>query len=68
MKRAPAGYDPEHSFIDDIKRKDFYAMTRFTEAQVCAPGFMDTYAEACRQAAKLIEFLTAAAGLDWRKP
>ncbi len=64
LKRAPAGYDPEHRFIEDIKRKDFYAMTRFTEAQVCAPGFMDTFAEACRDASALIEFLAAAAGIS----
>jgi uncharacterized protein (TIGR02453 family) len=65
LKRPPAGYAPTHPFIEDLKRKDIYTMTRFSEADVCAPGFMDRYTEACRSAGPLVEFLTRALGLAW---
>lgn len=65
LKRPPAGYDPAHRFIDDVKRKSFYSMTTFTEEQVCAPDFMETYLDACRSAAPLVSFLTRALGLTW---
>jgi uncharacterized protein (DUF2461 family) len=65
LKRPPAGYAPTHPFIEDLKRKDIYTMMRFSEAQVCAPGFLDRYTEACRSAGPLVEFLTKALGLAW---
>ncbi len=66
LKRPPAGYDPSHPFVDDLKRKDFYTMTTFSESDVCAPDFMDRYTEACRAAAPLVRFLTTAVGLPWK--
>jgi uncharacterized protein (TIGR02453 family) len=65
LKRPPAGYTPTHPFIEDLKRKDIYTMTRFSEADVCALDFLDRYTEACRSAAPLVAFLTKALGLAW---
>ncbi len=65
LKRPPQGYNPEHPFISDIKRKDFYTMKTFSEADVRAPDFMDRYLDACRAAAPLVAFLTKAVGLPW---
>jgi uncharacterized protein (TIGR02453 family) len=65
LKRPPAGYDAAHRFVEDLKRKDLYSMTTFPEAQVCAPGFMGAYVEACAKAAPLVAFLTKALGLRW---
>jgi len=65
LKRPPAGYDAGHRFVEDLKRKDLYSMTTFTEAQVCAPGFMAAYVEACARVAPLVAFLTKALGLRW---
>lgn len=65
LKRVPAGFDAAHPFVDDLKRKDFYTMTRFSENEVCAPNFMERYLEACRKAAPLVAFLTKAVGLRW---
>jgi hypothetical protein len=31
----PRGFDPNHRFIEDIKRKDFVVSVGLTEAQVC---------------------------------
>jgi uncharacterized protein (TIGR02453 family) len=37
LKRAPAGYDPNHPLIDDLKRKDFTTSAALTDRQVCTP-------------------------------
>lgn len=65
LKRPPAGYDADHPFIADLKRKEFYVMTEFTDRQVCAPDFMDRYLDACRTASPLVRFLAQAVGLPW---
>lgn len=65
LKRPPQGYNPEHPFISNIKRKDFYTMKNFSEAEVCSNDFMGIYLDACRVAAPLVAFLTRAVGLPW---
>lgn len=65
LKRAPKGYDPDHPFVDDLKRKDFIAATPFSEAEACAPDFIDRFAGACRVAVPFMEFLTKSIGLPW---
>ena len=65
LKRAPKGYDPDHPLIEDLKRKDFVAGKSLSEAEACAPDFIDRFAESCRVAAPFTEFLTKAVGLPW---
>lgn len=65
LKRAPKGYDPDHPLIDDLRRKDFIAATTFSEADACAPDFIDRFAESCRGGAPFVQFLTMAIGLPW---
>lgn len=65
LKRVPKGYDLDHPFINDLRRKDFVAGKAFTEADACAPDFMDIYTDTCRAAAPFAEFLTKAVGLPW---
>lgn len=65
LKNPPKGYAPEHPFVEDLKRKDFIASVMFTEADACAPDFIDRYTRICRQAAPYIGFLTTALGLSW---
>ena len=62
LKRAPAGFDPEHPQIEAIKRKDFVAMARMDEATAVAPGFLQRYLQECRRGAPLVRFLAEAAG------
>jgi uncharacterized protein (TIGR02453 family) len=59
LKRAPAGYEPEHPLIDDLKRKDFICAARLSEKDVCARGFVDEFAGLCREASQLVRFLCA---------
>ena len=60
LKRAPAGFDPEHPLIEDLKRKDFICVASLTEKEVCAPGFVGDFAETCRDASPLVRFLCTA--------
>jgi uncharacterized protein (TIGR02453 family) len=65
LTRPPTGFDPSHRFIEDLKRKDLYTMTEFTEGEAVAEDFLDRYTDACERAAPLLEFLTKALGLRW---
>ena len=64
LRRPPRGFDPNHRFIEDIKRKDFVASGGLTEAQVCGPRLMLDFAAACRTMLPLVEFTTRALGLE----
>ena len=65
LKRPPQGYDPGHPLIEDLKRKDFFALAHFSEQEACAPDFMDTFTATCRSFAPLTRFLTEALALPW---
>jgi uncharacterized protein (TIGR02453 family) len=65
LVRAPAGFDPNDAFIEDLRRKDFYALTPFSQRQVCAADFLDRYVDSCERVAPLVAFLTRALGLRW---
>lgn len=65
LKRAPSGYDPNHPFVEDLKRKDLYAGGAFTQTQVCSSRFLDLYVNECRRVSPLVQFVSAALGLPW---
>ena len=65
LSRAPAGFDPGHKYIEDLRRKDMYTLVEFSEKDATRADFLDRYAEACERAAPLMEFLTRALGLRW---
>jgi uncharacterized protein (TIGR02453 family) len=65
LKTAPRGYDPDHPFIEDLKRKDFLALTPLSDARVCRPGFLQDFATTCRGMRPLVQFLTEAVGLRY---
>lgn len=65
LKRPPTGYAPDHPLIEDLKRKDFIALTSFSEKQTLAADFIDEVTAACTTAAPLARFLTDALGLDF---
>jgi uncharacterized protein (TIGR02453 family) len=65
LARAPAGFDPRHPSIEDLRRKDFYSLVPFTQAAVCRPDFLDRYVESCERVAPLVAFLTRALGWRW---
>jgi uncharacterized protein (TIGR02453 family) len=65
LKRAPSGYDPEHPLIEDLKRKDFIASAELTQKDACSAGFLERYAETCRERAPLVRFLCSALELRY---
>jgi len=64
LKRPPAGYDPSHPYIEDLKRKDFAIVVPLTDAEVCRATFKDLLLEHYRSAAPFLRFLSDAIGLD----
>ena len=65
LKRPPRGYDPDHPFIEDIKRRDFAVSMALADNQVCSPRFMEGVLEAFRVSAPFTKFLTQAVGLPF---
>jgi uncharacterized protein (TIGR02453 family) len=65
LKRAPMGYDAAHPHVEDLKRKSYTWHVMFSEADVCAPDFMDRFVAACRTANPFTRFLAKALGVPW---
>jgi uncharacterized protein (TIGR02453 family) len=65
LKRPPRGFDAEHPYIDDIKRKDFIAITRLSQKNVTHPEIPTEFARICRDGAGLVEYLCAAVGVPY---
>jgi uncharacterized protein (TIGR02453 family) len=65
LTRAPAGFDRNHRFVEDLKRKNVYSLIEFAEDEVTAPDFLDRYTACCERIAPLVEFQTRALGLRW---
>jgi uncharacterized protein (TIGR02453 family) len=64
LKRPPPGYDPNHPFVGDLKRKDFAMSVRLDEHEIGAPGFMDVAVEGVRKVVPFVRFLSEALGLE----
>lgn len=65
LKRAPAGFDPEHPLIEDLKRKDFVGVAMLDERTVTSRDFLPRYAELCRAATPFARFLCEAVGVPF---
>jgi len=66
LTRPPRGYDPEHPFIEDIKRKDFVESVVLSEEQVCGPRFMREFVAVCKTMLPPVEFTTGVLGLKFK--
>ena len=65
LKRAPAGFDPDHPLIDELKRKDFIAIVDLTEADAVASGFLDRFLDLCGEASGFMRFLCDSARVPY---
>ncbi|MFQ5351719.1 MAG: DUF2461 domain-containing protein [Candidatus Binatia bacterium] len=65
LKRPPRGYDPDHPFIEDLKRKSFFAAERVEARAIEQPGFVKQVATAFVALKPMMAFLTAALGLSF---
>lgn len=65
LVRVPKGFDAQHAYADDLRRKDFVACTRLTDKQVLAREFGTTFVDACRRMAGANKWLADAVGAAW---
>jgi uncharacterized protein (TIGR02453 family) len=65
LRRVPPAFDKDHPHADDLKRKDFAAIRRFTQKEATTTGFLDRYEEACRSFTPLMRFLSRAVGVPY---
>ncbi len=65
LKRPPRGYDPNHPLIEDLKRKDFVAITRIPDDEAIQPGFVKKFAEISRTGSDFVKFLSQAVGVPF---
>ena len=59
LSRPPRGFDPEHPYIEDLKRKSFYAMREADPKLASSPALVDEVAETFAALSPLMKFLCA---------
>jgi len=65
LKRVPPAFDRDHPHAEDLKRKDFAAIRRFTQKEATTAGFLDRYERACVSFTPLMRFLCRAVGVPY---
>lgn len=60
LKRPPRGFDPEHEMVEALKLKDITAFSPLSEDQVTESGFIENFANFCRQGSPLVKFICTA--------
>ena len=65
LKRVPQGFPAEHPWAEDLKRKDFYIGTSFTDREVLSVDFLAKVTAAYREAAPLVAFVCKAMDLPF---
>ncbi|HEX3430969.1 MAG TPA: DUF2461 domain-containing protein [Rhizomicrobium sp.] len=59
LVRPPRGFDPAHPYIEDIKRKSFYAMREADQRLAASPALVDEVAAGFSALSPLMKFLCA---------
>ncbi len=57
LKRPPRGFDPDHKYIDDLKRKDFIGVQQLDADAVISNNFIDDVARSFASSKPLMRFL-----------
>lgn len=65
LKNPPRGYDKEHPFVEDLKRKDFIAMAPLTQDQITTSGFRKNIVTHFSEAAPFMAYLCRALELNF---
>lgn len=65
LKRPPRGFDPEHPNVDDLKRKDFIAVSKFDPKAPLSETFMADFVKRCRTTAPFMRWLCEAIELGF---
>lgn len=65
LKNAPRGYDKEHPLINDLKRKDFIAISHIDTKKVLAKNFKQQVVNRFTEAESYMQFLCKALSLRY---
>ena len=65
LKRPPTGYEADHPYINDIKRKSFFLMREMDPGQALKPTFIDEAARTFSDISPLMAFITNALKLPY---
>src|SRR5215469_16170043 len=57
LTRPPRGFDPEHPYVEDLKRKSFYAMHEADQKLAASPALVDQVADTFAALSPLMKFL-----------
>lgn len=57
LKKVPQGFPADFEHVDWLKRKAYTYSTPLTDAEVCAPDFMDKVMDISRAAKPINDFL-----------
>lgn len=63
LKRPPQGYPADHPAIDELRRKDFIAISQLSESQVFDSDLPKIISTNLKTAAPMMQFLCSAQGL-----
>ncbi|NNE94981.1 MAG: DUF2461 domain-containing protein [Acidimicrobiales bacterium] len=63
LKRPPKGFDAEHPLVDDLKRKDFIAISKFTQREVTSASFLDKLHERLAVSGDFMKYMCEAVGV-----
>jgi len=65
LKRPPRGYDADHPYIEDLKRKTFFVVQAGSRELATSPEFINEVTRAFKAASPLMAFLTNALELPF---
>lgn len=65
LKRPPRGYDVNHSFVEDLKRKSFFLKHSVKPLHILKPEFINETEKIFMDAVPLMAFVTSAIGLPF---
>ena len=65
LKRPPRGFSADHAYIDDLKRKDFIAISEYPIASIRSADFPDEVTARFSTAKPLMNFLCGALNLKF---
>ena len=65
LVRAPKGFDPEHSLIEDLRRKSFFSMQDADEKLATSAKFEDAVVKQFEKVAPLMGFVADALGVEF---
>lgn len=65
LKRPPRGFDPEHEFVDDLRRKDFVGFCEMPHSALVQKGFVANVSKSYAAAKPLMQFVCKALDLPF---